>query len=278
MRPLEEFHPAGRLRALYADLDGTLTGPGGSLFAGIPGGLTDRGAAAVAALHRAGVDLVVVSGRTRPQAREAARMLGARSHIAELGAFVVDGSEVVTTFGDQGPGTPFEAIVRSGAGAFLLERYAGRLEPHTPWSAEPREATLLLRGLVDPAEATAGLAGAGYGWLEVRDNGVIHRGYDGLDLPEVHAYHVVPRGVSKAAAIALHRERNGLEPEATAAVGDSPSDLEAAAVTGAVFIVANGAEATRAAGGPVDNAFLTPSAGGNGVAEAVAALLGPAPG
>jgi hypothetical protein len=232
----------------------------------------------VADLHRAGVELVVVSGRTRPQAREAARMLGAASHIAELGAFIVDGAEVVTTFGDLGPGTPFQAIVRSGAGGFVLERYAGRLEPHTPWSAEPREATLLLRGLVDPAEATAALAGAGYDWLELRDNGVIRRRFPGLDLPEVHAYHLVPHGVSKAAAIALHRDRRGMGPEATAAVGDSPSDLEAAGVTGAVFIVANGAEATRAAGGHVDNAFVTPSAGGNGVAEAVDALLTPAQG
>ena len=135
MRPLSEFRPAGRLHVLYADLDGTLTGPGGSLFAAIPEGSTERAAAAVANLHRAGVELVIVSGRTRPQAREAARMLGAASHIAELGAFLIDGAEVVTTFGDLGPGTPVPAIVRSGAGGFLLERYAGRLEPHTPWSA-----------------------------------------------------------------------------------------------------------------------------------------------
>jgi hydroxymethylpyrimidine pyrophosphatase-like HAD family hydrolase len=81
--------------------------------------------------------------------------------------------------------------------------------------------------------------------------------------------------VSKGRAIALHRERRGLAPEETAAVGDSPSDLEAAPVVGAVFIVANGAGAIRAAGGHVGNAFVTPSAGGNGVAEAVASLLGP---
>lgn len=273
MRPLAEFRPAGRLRALYADLDGTLTGRGGSLYAGIPEGSTDRGAAAVARLHEAGVELVLVTGRTRPQAREAARMLGAGAYVAELGAFLVDGDEVVRTFAT-GAATPFEAITRSGAGGFLLERFAGRLEPHTPWSAEPREATLLLRGFVDPAEATAALAAAGHDWLEVRDNGVIHRRYEALDVPEVHAYHVVPRGVSKAAAIAVHRERRGLALLETAAVGDSPSDLDAARVTGSVFIVANGADATRAAGGEVENAFVTPGPGGVGVSEAVAALLG----
>jgi hypothetical protein len=41
-----------------------------------------------------------------------------------------------------------------------------------------------------------------------------------------------------------------------------------------VFIVANGADATRAAGGGAENVFVTPGPGGVGVAQAVAALLG----
>jgi phosphoglycolate phosphatase len=282
VRPLAEFRPAAPIRALYADLDGTLTGPGASLFAAIPEGSTGRGAAAVAALHRAGVELVVVSGRTRAQTREAARMLGASAYVAELGAFLVDGDEVVANpgLGDNRGGraaSPFEALTRSGAGAFLLEHYAGRLEPHTPWSSEPREATLLLRGLVDRAEAAAALSAAGYSWLDVRDNGVIRRPYPGLDVPEVHAYHVVPRGVGKASAVAVHRDRHRLRREETAAVGDSPSDVEIAPEVGAVFIVSNGAEAVRASGADVgvDNAFVAPGAAGDGVADVVSALLVP---
>ncbi len=77
MRPIAEFRPTRPVRVLYADLDGTLTGPGGSLFAAIPEGTTPRGADAVARLHGAGTQLVLVSGRTRTQTREAARMLGA---------------------------------------------------------------------------------------------------------------------------------------------------------------------------------------------------------
>src|SRR5205807_4105360 len=80
------------LRALYADLDGTLLGPGGSLYA-TPSGLSDRGASALAELHRAGVDLVLVSGRTREQMREAGRILFARAAIAELGALIVERDE-----------------------------------------------------------------------------------------------------------------------------------------------------------------------------------------
>ena len=66
------------LKALYADLDGTLAGPGGSLYA-TADGPSSRGAEALAALHRASVLLVLVSGRTRSQVREAARLVGARS-------------------------------------------------------------------------------------------------------------------------------------------------------------------------------------------------------
>jgi hydroxymethylpyrimidine pyrophosphatase-like HAD family hydrolase len=279
VKPLEAFRRARPPRALYADLDGTLLGPGGSLFAAIPGGATGNAARAIVALRESGVDLVLVSGRTREQMREAARILWASAYVAELGAFLVERGpidEVVPSLGAfPGPGPAFDAMVRSGAGAFLLERFAGRLEPHTPWAFEGREATMLFRGLVDVREADAGLRRARYGWLGLVDNGRIRRRFGSLDLPEVRAYHLVPRGVGKAAAVRLHRERHGLDPEDTAAVGDSPSDLEVAAEVGALFVVANGVETVGRAADGVDNAYATPSAGGDGVAEAVAALLGP---
>ena len=261
------------LRALYADLDGTLAGPGGSLYA-TADGPSSRGADALAALHRAGVIFVLVSGRTRAQAREAARLVGAQSFIAELGAFVVDRTEpetVTTNFGQfRGPGSPFVAMARSGAGASLLERYPGRLEPHTPWSFEDREATMLFRGLVDESEASAELQRAGYRWLEVCDNGRVSRSYESLNVPEVHAYHLVPRGVTKASAVRLHRERHGLSPEETAAVGDSPSDLRMASEVGAMVLVGSGD-----ADEDDPRVFRTEAVAVEGFADAVEALLGP---
>ena len=50
------------------------------------------------------------------------------------------------------------------------------------------------------------------------DNGIIRRSYETLDVPEVRAYHLVPRGVSKASGVALHLERNGLRAGETADV------------------------------------------------------------
>ena len=259
------------LRTLYADLDGTLAGPGGSLYATATG-LSSRGTEAVAALHQAGVQLVLVSGRTRDQMREAARLLGATAYIAELGAFVVErgeSEEVTQNFGRfRGPGTPFGAMARSGAGAFLLERYSSRLEPHTPWAFQDREATMLFRGLIEEREATEALDHAGYRWLEVCDNGRISRTYETLDLPEIRAYHLVPRGVNKAVAVRLHRERAGHTVDETAAVGDSASDLQMASEVGAMVLVGGLQNPPGHA-----NVWCTESSAGDGFADAVRALV-----
>ncbi|HEX6677583.1 MAG TPA: hypothetical protein VF486_21485, partial [Actinomycetes bacterium] len=56
-----------------------------------------------------------------------------------------------------------------------------------------------------------------------------------------------------------------------AAVGDAPADLEVGAVTGAMFLVANGAWAA-AEGDPGVPVVVTPSPAGAGWAEAVGAL------
>jgi phosphoglycolate phosphatase len=265
-----------RLRAVYADLDGTLFGPGSSLFADGAGEVTIEAAEVVADLHRAGVPLIPVSGRTRVQVREAARILGARDFIAEMGGLLcLDGGGEVIRFAGENDGSaaPAEAMARSGAPALLLESFPGRLEPHGPWAFERREVTVLFRGLVDLAEARRVLEEAGHVELELRDNGEIEGRYPGLDAQEVHAYHLLPREVSKAAAVAVHARRRGLAPETCLVVGDSASDAEIASHVGAVCIVANGARAVGEAGGDV---YVTERPYGAGFAEAVRAVLGEA--
>ena len=268
--PTLHLHP----RVVYTDLDGTLLGPGGSLFAGPNGGVTGRAAEALAALHRADVAIVPTSGRAETTVREAARVLGASGYIAELGGITVRGTEVIRDRGAyQGSESPYRAMIRSGAAGLLLDTYRSRLELHSPWSVN-RECSMLFRGHVDLDEVRDLLAASRYGWLTVMDNGIIPRRFPGLDLEEVHVYHLVPRGVSKATAAAADLEARGLSADQAVAVGDSPTDVALASHVGAVFVVANGAYAV----GPdaPDNVFVTDGANGEGFAEAILGVLPPA--
>ena len=111
---------------LYADLDGTITGPGGSLFAASDGGTTLAAAGALARLREEGVSLVLMSGRTRLGIHEVAVTLGASAYLAELGGQLVE----LERFGGKPPNEVIrypavpegsaQEIVRSGAGGLLL--------------------------------------------------------------------------------------------------------------------------------------------------------------
>ena len=58
---------------LFSDVDGTLVGRDGSLLADLDGRPTLVAAEALVAAHRAGLEVVLVSGRTAEQLREADR-------------------------------------------------------------------------------------------------------------------------------------------------------------------------------------------------------------
>jgi hydroxymethylpyrimidine pyrophosphatase-like HAD family hydrolase len=255
-------------------VDGTLVGRDGSLLADLDGRPTLAAAEALVAAHRAGLEVVLVSGRTAAQLREAGRLLGTRDAVAELGTVLVRGREVELQWGeaprDLGD-CPAQALERAGALAAVLEGFPGRVEPHTPWHLG-RRGTFLLRGQVDPAAADALLAGRGLGWARLVDNGRLRGAYPHLGPGPTHAYHLLPAGVSKAGTAAAYLAGRGLDPKHAAAVGDSPADLQLAGVVGAMFLVANGAWAAGEAG-PATPVIVTPSAVGQGWAEAVGALL-----
>jgi hydroxymethylpyrimidine pyrophosphatase-like HAD family hydrolase len=241
------------------------------LFAGPDGTVTGRAAEAVAALHRAGIALVPASGRVEVTVREAARLLGADGYIAELGGITVRGHEVVRDHGaHRGRDTPYVALLRSGAAGLLLDAHPGRLELYTP-AALHRECSLLLRGQVDLAEARDLLARSGYRWVSMEDNGIVPRRFPGLDVDQVHVYHLVPRGVSKAAAVAADLTARGLDPSEAVAVGDSPADVALAPHVGAVFVVPGGAYAVG--DDAPSNVFVTDGRYGEGFAEAISGLL-----
>ena len=270
---LDRLRPA----LLFSDVDGTLVGRDGSLLADLDGRPTLAAAQALVAAHAAGLEVVLVSGRTAAQLRETGRLLGTRDAIAELGTVLVRGREVELVWGEAARDLgdcPAEALERSGALAAVLEHFAGRIEPHTPWHLG-RRGTFLLRGQVEVAAADALLAGRGLGWARLLDNGRLRGAYPHLGPGPAHAYHLLPAGVSKAGTAAAYLAGRGLDRAGAAAIGDSPADLPLAEVVGAMFLVANGAWA--ADGAPGIPVVVTPSAAGQGWAEAVTALVGRMP-
>ena len=255
----------GGVGVLYADLDNTLLGPGGSLLTAADGAPSARAAQALVDAAAAGLQVVPVSGRALPQLRNDIRLLGLADCIAEAGAIIVRDGRTRFEWGQcprDNAANPHDAMVATGAVAALLEAFGGDLRHYEPWH-RGREGGHLFHGDVDVAAADAVLADAGCGWASLRDNGATG-GWPGR---EVHAYHLIPRGVGKAAAVADDLAARGLLPEQGAAVGDSAEDLTMAAVVGTFFMVANGHAPT---GSDVQR---TTGAMGDGFADVVEALL-----
>jgi hydroxymethylpyrimidine pyrophosphatase-like HAD family hydrolase len=271
---------APAMRCLYVDLDGTLLGPGGSLLRGADGQFALEGVRALQACWRAGVEVVLYSGRRQSSVFEDSRLIGSGSYIFELGCgVVIDGELEWLTDGvvpSPEHGTIYEQLERSGAPALLLERYAGRLEYHTPWSVG-RDVSHLFRGAIDLAEVQEVLDGAGIDRLRLVDNGVIQEKSEQMaGLPVIHAYHLIPAGASKARAVARHMQAHGYAREDCIAVGDSREDLGAASVVGTFWLVANALERDAGLGDEVASAPAVRIASepyGAGVYEAVVTTL-----
>ena len=268
------------MRCLYVDLDSTLLGPGGALLRGADGTFSLEGVRALQACDRAGVEVVLMSGRRKGTVAENARLFAQPAYIYEAGScLVVEGEESWLT-GDYLPhgdaGSIHDQIEASGASALLLEHYAGRLEYHDPWH-HGREVSHLFRGLVDAREADALLAEHGHGGLRLVDNGGVHRrSPDLVALDEVRAYHLVPRGASKANAVALHMRVRGYAPQDVIAAGDSREDMETAGHVGTFWFVANAVQrdpTLNDAVGARANVRVAEQSYGAGVYEAVVTTL-----
>src|ERR687894_888002 len=93
-RALYRAPAAMPLRCVYTDLDGTLLGRGASLFRDAEGDFTLLPARALEACHRAGVEVVIKSGRRKAQVMEDARLIGQTAYIYEVGCGLhVDGED-----------------------------------------------------------------------------------------------------------------------------------------------------------------------------------------
>lgn len=267
------------IKVIYTDVDGTLLGPEGCLFYDIHKNLTLRPTQAIVAALKKKIDIVLVSGRHSKQLRENARLLGFKNYIAEMGTQIIydQGKKVIFNLGNYRPGerTVFESIKKSGAIDFLFKHYPGKLEDHDPWSQE-RECTPLFRGLVNVEEANNLLVEAGYPDLKLVDNGRIQRTSPTLKVSEVHAYHLVPDGISKALGVAKDISTRNLEKATTIAIGDAVADLDFASFVGAFFMLRNGLEDNSALAHRIleaQNIFVTEQPVGLGWAEVIEFLL-----
>jgi hydroxymethylpyrimidine pyrophosphatase-like HAD family hydrolase len=230
------------IKVVYTDMDGTMMGPRGCFLCGVRDDFTVRPARALVEMLKLGVDVVPVTGRSAQQMLETTRILGLKNYIAELGVqrFYNFGERVVIDTGAvecEGDNL-LEFIRGTGVVEWLLSGYARRIEPHTPWS-DFRDCTPLFRGLIDVDEVNA-LLDRKYPQFTIVDNGVILRTSPTLDVSELHAYHLVPKGVSKQKAAADDMEMRGFRPSQAIAVGDSEADIGFADHVGVFFLVRNG--------------------------------------
>jgi len=221
-----------------------MLGRGASLLRDAEGNFSSLAIRALEACHRAGVEVVIKSGRRKAQVYEDARLIGQPSYIYEMGCGLVDGPEEVFltgTFTPREGDTVYDQIERSGAPRLLLETYPGRIEHHAPWHTD-RHFSHLFRGNLDLAEVHALFEEHGLGDLRLVDNGITERRSESLAPEVLHTYHLIPRAAGKANAVATHMRRRELGPESTIAIGDSRGDLEVAPVVGRFYLVANAFE------------------------------------
>lgn len=258
-------------RVLFSDIDGTLVGRGGSLFASFDGHPTLSAAQAIVAAHESGLRIVLISGRHRDHVLPVGRVIGTQDAITELGACIVIDGEATLLWGDtpRDLGETPAAALAAHPLPWLLTRYKGRLEPHGPLPPE-REGTIVLRGQIDVEETNHELKQA-FSWACLQDNGRFNRPFSHLGPNRTHAFHLAPVGISKESGVREYLRRLQLSNRNAAAIGDAPSDLEVAGAVGAMFLVQNGAWALRE--GDPREIIVTDGAAGEGWAEAVNLLI-----
>jgi hydroxymethylpyrimidine pyrophosphatase-like HAD family hydrolase len=249
------------VRCLYLDLDHTLLGRDGSLFLDGAGRFSRSGSAALERCVEAGVEIVIMSGRSRERVRPHAELFGQTAYVFEAGAGLRVEDETYWLTGGlahRDGRSVYEQIAASGAPELLLEHFGDALTLKRK-KLQTRRVTHVFRGHVDIAEADALLAASGHEDLRLLDNG--------------RAYHLAPAGTSKAAGVLRHRELRGYAPEDCVAVGDSREDLGVAPHVGTFWLVANADPAVAADARAHDNVRVARHANGAGVHEAVDAAL-----
>ncbi len=266
-----------KVKVIYTDMDGTLVGPDGSLFTSPYGKLTFLVARAIFETLKAGVDVVIVSGRSQYQLKENARLLGFKNYIAELGCEIVYnlGEKVIYNIGniklEEGK-KPIDIIKGMGAVKLLFSEFSGKIRYYTPWS-EYHDVNILLVGNIDVEKANKILKENKLSCLRISDNGKVPPEPD-FSCP--HCYHLMPRFSGKGSAVRKDKKIRGLHREEIVGIGESIGDIEIAPEVGAYFVVKNGVEnepRIKDIAENSDNIFILDEAMGLGWAKVIDILL-----
>ncbi len=264
-----------RVKVIYTDMDGTLVNPSGCIFQTYNGKLSLEPAKAVTEVLKSEKDVVIISGRTRTQLKENARMLGFKNFIAELGCEIVYGlgKKVVYNLGEirvEGE-KPLAKIEKMGIVDLIFDKFPGRIRYYTPWS-ENVETHPLLVGQVDVGEADEFLKKQGFGSFKMRDNGEVP---PEPDFKKPHCYHLLPETSGKKTAVKKDKAIRNLKKEEIVGIGESLEDMEISSEAGVYFVVKNGAESDPRVGEAIKqskNVFLLERRMGEGWAEAIEIL------
>ena len=262
-----------KVRVIYTDIDGTLVGPGGSLFKGPDGTLTLKPARAVLKVLEAGVDVFIVSGRTKERLKAIARIFGFRNYAAELGSEIIYdlGGKVIHNIEgmDLEKGErPLDWIKNSGALDLIFEEFPGKIRYHIPFSEACQNSALLI-GNIEVKRANQILTEHGLAALRLADNGPAG---PAPDFPHPHCYHLLSASIGKRSAVEKDKEVRALRTEELVGIGESIEDIEISSEVGVYFVVRNGAEEdprVMRAAKQQRNVFLLDYGMGLGWAEAI---------
>ena len=186
-------------------------------------------ARALEACHRAGVEVVIMSGRREAQVhgrRPADRpdLLHLRGRLRRRDRRRANAADRRLAAG-RGRHAGREDARRAASRTCSSSASPGRLEWHSPWHTRPRAlAPVPRQGRRRRGQRAARRARPRRPALprQRRDRPARWRAIDG----PAHAYHLVPGGASKAKAVAFHMRARGYAPEECIAVGDSIEDLD----------------------------------------------------
>lgn len=237
-----------QVELIYTDLDGTMLAPGGRIFVNHDGEPSDQLCHTLNALKAAGIEVIIVTGRSRSSLAEIIRLMDLSGFMGEIGTVSQQGQGYVgkhrfhtgeMPYDPTCGKTPYQIIQESGIVDELINKFPGLLE-YQP-SAQ-REVTHLLRGRIQLDEVQAFLDKAALP-LRITDNGRINKieGPSKLDLSkDVHVYHILPKGCSKAHAVRADIHHRALDRSKTLAIGDALTDVRMGQECGVFVTVQNG--------------------------------------